>query len=137
MNSPGHSDNHDPPSPATPSTTTPKEEIPPLLIFSDHLLTHHNLYLDRAMEMGSGFDTRRRKAATKEKRRSDDGKAIPSPTAPTSFHAAAISLVKLAQYGNAAQDPEIGQLLRLQVDGHDEVGGVAGGRQHAARPEVP
>ena len=76
MNSPGHSDNHDPPSPPTPSTTTPKEEIPPLLIFSDHLLTHHNLYLDRAMEMGSGFDTRRRKAATKEKRRSDEGKAI-------------------------------------------------------------
>ena len=88
------------------------------------------------MEMGSGFDTNRRKAATKEKRRSDDGKAIPSPTAPASLHAAAISLVKLAQHGNAAQDPEIGQLLRLQVDGHDEVGGVAGGRQHAARPEV-
>ena len=50
------------------------------------------------MEMGSGFETKRRKAATKEKRRADDGKAIPSPTAPASLHAAAISLVKLAQY---------------------------------------
>ena len=50
------------------------------------------------------------------------------------LHAAAISIVKLAQHGNAAQDPEIGQLLRRQVDGHDEVGGVAGGRQHARAP---
>ena len=86
------------------------------------------------MEMGSGFDTKGRKAATKEKRRADDGKTIPSPTVPASLHAAAISLVKLAQHGNATQDPEIGQLLRRQVDGHDEVGGVAGGRQHACAP---